>query len=108
MPAAAGRETHGGWGDEGTPRPEEVGKIPAHPFTVGRQRCGKPGSDRAWNAPCGRRSITVAAIRENIEGLVASRRNLASDEVAAAIAYITGQPAHVLINELQVRPISHV
>ncbi|GAA1657789.1 SDR family NAD(P)-dependent oxidoreductase [Actinoplanes couchii] len=53
-------------------------------------------------------SITDDTIRASIEDLVAGQKNLDSDEVAAAIAYITGQPAHVLINQLQVRPVSQL
>jgi NADP-dependent 3-hydroxy acid dehydrogenase YdfG len=51
-------------------------------------------------------SITDPAVRAGIEGVMAGQRNLDSDDVAAAILHIVSRPAHVVINQLQVLPLS--
>ncbi|WP_305784667.1 SDR family oxidoreductase [Symbioplanes lichenis] len=50
--------------------------------------------------------ITVAAVRESIEGVMAVQRNLDAADVAAAILHIVSQPPHVVVNQLQVRPLA--
>lgn len=53
-------------------------------------------------------SITVGTVRESIEGLMAGQRNLDSADVAASILHIVSQPPHVVVNNLQVRPLAQL
>jgi NADP-dependent 3-hydroxy acid dehydrogenase YdfG len=50
--------------------------------------------------------ITDAEARAGIEGVMAGQRNLDSEDVAATILHIVSRPPHVVINELQVLPLS--
>ncbi|MCY1138997.1 SDR family NAD(P)-dependent oxidoreductase [Actinoplanes sp. Pm04-4] len=53
-------------------------------------------------------SIGDPAIRDGVEGVMAGQRNLDSEDVAASILHVVSRPAHVVVNELQVRPLSQI
>lgn len=48
--------------------------------------------------------ITHAQSKENTRSWVSSVTPLQSEDIARAVAYIVGQPAHVAVNEILVRP----
>ncbi|HYN97098.1 MAG TPA: SDR family NAD(P)-dependent oxidoreductase [Pilimelia sp.] len=51
-----------------------------------------------------REHITQPAAKERIEATAAGMRQLQPADVAAAVLYAVGQPAHVAVNEVLVRP----
>jgi hypothetical protein len=53
-------------------------------------------------------SAEPGEIRRGVEGVMAGQRNLDGADVASEILHIVGRPAHVVINELQVRPLAHL
>jgi NADP-dependent 3-hydroxy acid dehydrogenase YdfG len=52
-----------------------------------------------------REHTTNAAVKEQIEKMAASMRQLQSEDIAAAIVYATTQPPHVNVNEILIRPM---
>jgi len=50
-------------------------------------------------------SIGDTGLQANLEGVMAGQRNLDSADVAASIVHLVSRPAHVIVNELQIRPV---
>jgi clavulanate-9-aldehyde reductase len=50
-------------------------------------------------------SIGDSGLQANLEGVMAGQRNLDSADVAASIVHLVSRPAHVIVNELQIRPV---